>query len=136
MTYSVLKVPLNPNQPTEADTLTIRLGATQSGLTTAHLHHSPLFLQARCPSCRPTVSKHWRELWQGLTWSESGEPVSDTHSLVFVCNVMFCLVLDGYKESCEVVLLRTDAIPDTKPGLSKKPHVGQFEEMLARYNVV
>jgi len=40
---------------TEADTPTIRLGATPSGLTTAHLHHPP-FLQAGCPSCRPTNS--------------------------------------------------------------------------------
>jgi len=38
---------------TEADTLTIRLGATPSGLTGAHLHHPPIFLWARCPSCRP-----------------------------------------------------------------------------------
>ena len=28
---------------TEADRLTIRLGATPSGLTSAHLHHSPCF---------------------------------------------------------------------------------------------
>jgi len=40
---------------TEADTPTIWLGATPSGLTSAHLHHPP-FLQARCPSCRPTNS--------------------------------------------------------------------------------
>ena len=39
---------------TEADTLTIRLGATPSGLTSAHLHHPPYFLRAGCPSCRPT----------------------------------------------------------------------------------
>jgi len=39
---------------TEADTLTIRLGATPSGLTSPHLHHPPIFLQAGCPSCRPT----------------------------------------------------------------------------------
>jgi len=32
---------------TEADTLTIRLGATPSGLTSAHLHHRPIFLQTR-----------------------------------------------------------------------------------------
>jgi len=38
---------------TEADTLTIWLGAIPSGLTSAHLHHPP-FLQAGCPSCRPT----------------------------------------------------------------------------------
>jgi len=40
---------------TEADTPTIRLGATPSGLTSAHHHHPPhIFLQDRCPSCRPT----------------------------------------------------------------------------------
>ena len=41
---------------TEADTPTILLGATPSGLTSAHLHHPHIFLQARCPSCRPTNS--------------------------------------------------------------------------------
>ena len=41
---------------TEADTLTIRLGATPSGLTSAHLHHPPFFLQAGCPSCHPANS--------------------------------------------------------------------------------
>jgi len=40
---------------TEADTLTIRLCATLSGLISAHLHHPPpYFLWAGCPSCRPT----------------------------------------------------------------------------------
>ena len=39
-----------------ADTPTIRLGATPSGLTSAHLHHPPYFLQAGCPSCCPTNS--------------------------------------------------------------------------------
>jgi len=39
---------------TEADTLTIRLGATRCGLTSAHLHHPPYFIQAGCPSCCPT----------------------------------------------------------------------------------
>jgi len=41
---------------TEADTPTIWLGATPSGLTSAHLHHAPIFLQAGCPSCHPTNS--------------------------------------------------------------------------------
>jgi len=42
---------------TEADTLTIRMGATPSGLTSAHLHHpTHIFLQAGCSSCRPTNS--------------------------------------------------------------------------------
>jgi len=40
---------------TEADTQTIRLGATPSVLTSDHLHH-PHFLQAGCPSCRSTNS--------------------------------------------------------------------------------
>jgi len=40
----------------EADTLTIWLGTTPSGLTSAHLHHSPIFLRDGCPSCRPTNS--------------------------------------------------------------------------------
>jgi len=41
---------------TEADTPIIRLGATPSGLSSAHLYHPPYFLQAECPSCRPTNS--------------------------------------------------------------------------------
>ena len=41
---------------TEADSSTIRLGATPSGLTSAHLHHSSHFLQAGCPCCCPTNS--------------------------------------------------------------------------------
>jgi len=42
---------------TEADTPTIRMGATPSGLvTSAQLHHPPYFSQARCPSCHPTNS--------------------------------------------------------------------------------
>jgi len=41
---------------TEADTLTIRLGATPSILTSAHLHHPSIFLWAGCPSCHPTNS--------------------------------------------------------------------------------
>jgi len=53
----------------EADTVTIWLGATPSGLTSAYLHHPPYFLQAGCPSCRPTNSintlkaKTWWQWW-------------------------------------------------------------------------
>ena len=51
---------------TEADTLTIRLGATPSGLTSAHLHHPPIFYRPEAlPAAKPTVSKHWRQLVQG-----------------------------------------------------------------------
>jgi len=44
---------------TEEDTPTIRLGATPSGLTSAHLHHPPLFYGPDAlPAAEPTVSKH------------------------------------------------------------------------------
>ena len=44
---------------TEADTLTIRLGTTPSGLTSAHLHHPPYFYRPDAlPAAQPTVSKH------------------------------------------------------------------------------
>ena len=38
---------------TEADTLTIRLGTTPSGLTSAHLHHPPIFFTDRMPFLPP-----------------------------------------------------------------------------------
>jgi len=41
---------------TEADTQTIWLGATPSGLISAHLHDPPIFLQVGCLSCLPTNS--------------------------------------------------------------------------------
>jgi len=44
---------------TEADTPTIRLGTTPSGLTSAHLHHPPIFNRPdTLPAGQPTVSKH------------------------------------------------------------------------------
>ena len=44
----------------QADTLTIRLGAIPSGLTSAHLHHAPIFFYGpdSLPAAQPTVSKH------------------------------------------------------------------------------
>ena len=39
---------------TEADTLTIQLGATPSGLTSAHLHHHPQFFTGRMPFLPPS----------------------------------------------------------------------------------
>jgi len=49
---------------TEADTPTIRLGVTPSGLTSAHLHHPPhsFYMPDALPAAQPTVSKHWRQL--------------------------------------------------------------------------
>jgi len=46
---------------TEADTLTIRLGATPSGLTSAHLHHSPIFFMGRMPFLPPSQQCHITE---------------------------------------------------------------------------
>jgi len=44
---------------TEAETLTIRLGTTPSGLSSAHLHYPPFFYRLDAlPSAHPTVSKH------------------------------------------------------------------------------
>ena len=48
---------------TEADTETIRLGATTSGLTGAHLHCPPIFYRPDAfPTAQPTVSKHWKQV--------------------------------------------------------------------------
>ena len=44
---------------TEADTQTTRLGTAPSPLTSAHLHHSPIFYRPDAlPAAQPTVSKH------------------------------------------------------------------------------
>ena len=57
---------------TEADTLTIWLGATASRLTIAHLHHPPYFYRPDAlPVAQPTVLKHWRQ----LAHSDYGEDV-------------------------------------------------------------
>jgi len=43
---------------TEADTPTIRLGATQSRLSSAHLHHPPIFYRLdTLPVTQPTASQ-------------------------------------------------------------------------------
>jgi len=43
----------------EADTPTIQLGATPSGLISAHLHHPLIFYRLDAlPAAQPTVSKH------------------------------------------------------------------------------
>jgi len=53
------------NRMSETDTLTIRPGATPSGLSSAHLHHPPFYRPDALPAAQPTVSKHWRQ--QSLT---------------------------------------------------------------------
>jgi len=45
---------------TQANTPTVRLGATPSRQSSAHLHHPPFFT-GRMPFLPPTVSKHWRQ---------------------------------------------------------------------------
>jgi len=48
----------------EADTPTIQLGATPSGLTSAHLHHPPIFFTGRMPFMLPNQQ---RESTEGTT---------------------------------------------------------------------
>ena len=68
---------------TEADTPTIGLDATPSTLTSAHLHHPSIFLQAGCPSCLPTNSV--KALKAG--WHKKRLNVA----LVLLC--LFCVVV-------------------------------------------
>jgi len=65
---------------TEADTPTIRLGATPSGLSSAHLHHPPCFLQAGCPSCYQTNSVNAIDIYY-LHWH--------WHCQIYFANVLF-----------------------------------------------
>ena len=46
---------------TEADTLTIRLGATPSRLTSAHLHHPPIFFTGQMPFLPPNQQRQSTE---------------------------------------------------------------------------
>jgi len=46
---------------TEADTQTIRLGTTPSGLTTAHLYHPPIFFTGRMPFLPPIQQRQSTE---------------------------------------------------------------------------
>jgi len=46
---------------TEADTPTIRLGTTPSGLTSAHLHHPPIFFTDWIPFLSPNQQRQSTE---------------------------------------------------------------------------
>ena len=46
---------------TEVDTLTIRLGTTPSGLTSAHLHYPPIFFTGRMPFLPPNQQRQSTE---------------------------------------------------------------------------
>ena len=50
---------------TEADTPIIRLGATPTGLTSAHLHYPPIFFTGRIPFLPPNQQ---RQSTEGLTY--------------------------------------------------------------------
>jgi len=52
---------------TKADTPTIRLGATPSRLTSAHLHHPIFYRSDALPAAQPTVSKDWRQFTDANT---------------------------------------------------------------------
>ena len=55
---------------TDVDTPTIRLGATPSGLSSAHLHHCPIsYMPDALPAAQPTVSQHWRQLAYKAIWN-------------------------------------------------------------------
>jgi len=57
---------------TEADTPTIRLGATLSGLTSAHLHYPHIFYRPDAlPAAQPAASKHCRQMPHHLIRSKS-----------------------------------------------------------------
>jgi len=61
---------------TEADTATIRLGASPSRLTSAHLHHPPMFFyrQDALPAAQPTVSNTLLYYHQRFFWGGDGAP--------------------------------------------------------------
>jgi len=69
---------------TEADTLTIRLGATPSGLTSAHLHHPPIFFTGRMPFLPPN---------QQCQSSEGNLSVFTTNYSLFTCRLHICVKL-------------------------------------------
>jgi len=46
---------------------TDHLGATPSGLTSAHLHHPFFYRPDALPVAQPTVSKHWRQLARSIS---------------------------------------------------------------------
>jgi len=51
----------------EADTPTIRMGTTPSGLTSAHLHHPPIFFTGR-NSWRKKLKGHLSNLRSPVKW--------------------------------------------------------------------
>jgi len=61
---------------TEADTPTIQQGATPSGLTSAHLHHPPIFFTGRMPFLLPNQQ---RQSTEGMTRAQEIKWLPKTH---------------------------------------------------------
>jgi len=66
---------------TEADTQTICLGDTSSGLTSAHLHYPHIFYGLDAlPATQPTASKHCWKTVQEITFEKTCNQVKTGHS--------------------------------------------------------
>ena len=78
---------------TEEDTSIMQLGATPSGLTSAHLHHPIFYRPDALPATQPTVSKHWRQ----LAHSDEGEDarVVILFFFVFFSGLKLCIYLEA-----------------------------------------
>jgi len=68
----------------EADTLTIWLGATPSGLTSVHLHHPPIFSTGRMPFLPPNQQRQQRQSTEGN--STDGNFVAITQQKINIKN--------------------------------------------------
>jgi len=78
----------------------IRLGATPSGLSRAHLYHPPIFYQAGCPSCHPTNC----ESTEGNFLYNCA--ADDNHSMDTECSagVMVILIVPYDNSECSINL--------------------------------
>jgi len=101
---------------TKADTPTIRLGATPSGPTSAHLHHPTIFLQARCPSCHPTNSV------KALKATSFTRKVLVKMAHACVCLLMRCQENNRFRVAVGTKFYRVKAVnPTTAPPLPSSP---------------
>ena len=66
---------------TQADTLTIQLGATPSGLTSAHLHHTPHIFYGpdALPAAQPTVKALKASCVRTLKQTQSSHIMQESH---------------------------------------------------------
>jgi len=80
---------------TEADTGTIRLGATPSGLTSAHLHHPAIFFTGRMPFLPPN---------QQCQSTEGNIINTDTAIDIIISSTMYVDVVYYHRQSSTVCL--------------------------------